>query len=82
MMDNFARALESLIRWLGAEGDLGVAEGSKTVVYTFQPKSRKDAGIVIGRQGKMIKALKTIVGAVGRNHSKVYEFQVEDVPDS
>ena len=41
---------------------------------------KSDMGKVIGRQGKIAKAIRTVVRAVGAKESKKYNVEIEEIP--
>ena len=53
------------------------SKGEKTTIFEASV-SKKDMGKVIGRNGRTIEALRTIVGACGAKREKRCIFQVID----
>ena len=75
-----AEIIEMLIKALVDEPDqVHVTEnkGEKTTVFEANV-SKKDMGKVIGRNGRTIESLRTIVGACGAKRKKRCIFQVID----
>ncbi len=68
-----------------AEGDDGcpvkVVAGEDTVILTMKPKNRTVAAMVIGKEGRMIASLRTIIGAVGRAKNKRFILEVHEPED-
>jgi len=52
-------------------------EGDKTLIFEAKV-AKEDMGKVIGKKGKTIDAIKTIVGACGAKQKKRFIFQVID----
>ncbi len=52
-------------------------EGDKTLVFEAKV-AKEDMGKVIGKKGKTIEAIKTIVGACGAKQKKRFIFQIVD----
>ncbi len=50
-------------------------EGEKTVVIELRVDSQ-DLGKVIGKQGRIARALRTILSAIGRRYNKKYVLEI------
>ena len=80
MEASIVEIIEILIKALVDEPDqVRVAEsrGEKTTVFEASV-SKKDMGKVIGRSGRTIEALRTIVGACGAKRKQRCIFQIID----
>ena len=72
--------VEDLIKRLVDESDqveVLESEGDKTVIYEVRV-AKEDMGKVIGRKGKTIESLRTIVAACGAKQKKRCLFQIID----
>ncbi len=80
MERSIAEIIETLIKALVDEPDqVEVQEnrGEKTVIFEARV-SKKDMGKVIGRNGRTIESLRTIVGACGAKRKQRCLFQIID----
>jgi len=71
----------NLVKSLVSEADqveVKASQGDKMLVFEVRV-AKQDMGKVIGRKGKTIEALRTIIGACGVKHNKRCMFQlIED----
>ncbi len=80
MTTSISEILEMLIKALVDEPDqvrVTESKGEKTVVFEARV-SKNDMGKVIGRHGRTIESLRTIVGACGSKRKQRCIFQVID----
>ena len=56
-------------------------EGDKVLIFEARV-AKEDMGKVIGKKGKTIEAIKTIVGACGAKQKKRFIFQIIDEEDN
>ena len=79
------KIVETLIKRLVSEPDqvkIKESQGEHTLVFEASV-AKQDMGKVIGRKGKTIEALRTIVGACGVKQNKRCIFQlIEEEQDS
>lgn len=72
--------IEELVKALVNEPDqvtVSENEVGKTSTIVFAAKvAKEDMGKVIGRKGKTIEAIKTIVSACGAKQKKHFQFQI------
>ena len=78
MDTNFKEIVESLIKRLVDEPDkVQVTENQGEQVVVLEARvAQPDMGKIIGRKGKTIEALRTIVGACGAKQKKRCIFQI------
>ena len=84
MENSIAEVIKILIKALVDEPDqVQVTEstGKKTLVFEARV-SKSDMGKVIGRGGRTIEALRTIVGACGAKRKQRCIFQIIDEDDN
>ena len=77
---SIAEIIETLIKALVDEPDqvrVTESKGEKTTVFEASV-SKRDMGKVIGRNGRTIESLRTIVGACGAKRKQRCIFQVID----
>ena len=80
MEASIVEIIEMLIKALVDEPDqvrVTESKGEKTTVFEASV-SKKDMGKVIGRSGRTIEALRTIVGACGAKRKQRCIFQIID----
>ena len=80
METSIVEIIETLIKALVDEPDqvrIAESRGEKTTVFEASV-SKKDMGKVIGRSGRTIEALRTIVGACGAKRKQRCIFQIID----
>ena len=72
------QSVETLVKKLVSEPDqveIKENQGEKTIVFEARV-AKQDMGKVIGRKGKTIEALRTIIGAFGVKQNKRCIFQL------
>ena len=73
-------AVEKIIKSLTAEPDLvqvdEIADGKNVRIEVRVAES--DMGRVIGREGRTVKAIRSILFAAGHKHGKRFHLDVED----
>ena len=76
--------VETLVKRLASEPDQveirEESQGDQTVVFEARV-SKQDMGRVIGKKGKTIEALRTIIGAFGVKQNKRFLFQLIEEED-
>lgn len=78
--NSIVRIVEMLIKALVDEPDqvqVTESRGEQTIIFEARV-SKKDMGKVIGRHGRTIESLRTIVGACGSKRKQRCIFQVID----
>ena len=70
------KIIESLIKRLVSEPDqVKITENQKEKAIIFEASVAKaDMGRVIGKKGKTVEAIKTIISAFGVKQNKYYKF--------
>ncbi|MGI9549146.1 MAG: KH domain-containing protein [Bdellovibrionales bacterium] len=63
------------------EVEVSENEGDKVLIFEARV-AKEDMGKVIGKKGKTIEAIKTIVGACGAKQKKRFIFQIVDEEDN
>ena len=80
---SIASIVEMLIKALVDDPDqvqVSESKGEQTVIFEARV-SKNDMGKVIGRHGRTIEALRTIVGACGSKRKQRCIFQVLDIDE-
>lgn len=75
------KVIEILIKRLVSEPDqveINESQGERSLVFKARV-AKKDMGKIIGKKGKTVEAIKTIINAFGVKQNKYYKFHlIED----